>query len=48
MKKYDTPLLWVNRLAAVSITTVSTEADWKEDEWDEALGDDTAVASDEA
>ncbi|MBQ8494498.1 MAG: hypothetical protein IJ465_01940 [Clostridia bacterium] len=47
MKKYESPFLLVSRLTAAAIATVSTEDEWKDD-WDDAMADDTAVASDEA
>lgn len=40
MRKYFAPQAEITRLRAVNITTVSTEADWKEDEWDEALAEE--------
>lgn len=46
-KKYLAPQVAVTRLLLTDITTVSTEAGWKEDEWDEELGIDTTEASDQ-
>ncbi len=47
MKNYEVPTLWVNRLSAVSIFTVSTDAEWGGDggNWDDALEEEGIIDS---